>query len=497
MKGSPRAAGLDPRHLVAAALGALFAASLYQVWSLQGRWFAIAILVVFLVSAAIAAIQRLGDFVLVSFLFALPLSGFVKWFLLERFNEDVHSAAPFSGALGLGLSDFMLIGLYLSWFGRVFATREERPPRLEKIDGIVLVLVSATALSVWGAPSPLLGLSALEHLVKHVLVYFYVSRNLQRRHLGWLLGAMAFAIFVESALGIYQNRTGLLQGVALDKGAGGAELNYAYEVPGIEQINRATGTCYDSHSFGLYMCMLLPFAWISALERSGRRWARVGWSALFLTGGAVLALSYSRSAWISFAITLVLGVVVLLSVWREFHALPAVLLGLWVAILAAPLAFATILLRFQTAPGELLSARFEQWEVAWKIFLAHPLFGVGAGNYMTSLATLNLNWALELPVHNVALFLAAEVGLVAVIAFFGLKLAALLRLWKAIRVGGDTVGRIALAVAVGLVAYTIDGLTDPLFREPVVYMMFWVSIGLSVALPRIAREEQRATAALA
>jgi O-antigen ligase len=141
--------------------------------------------------------------------------------------------------------------------------------------------------------------------------------------------------------------------------------------------------------------------------------------------------------------------------------------------------------RFTSAPAEIMTTRFEQWEVAWQIWLDNPFFGFGVGNYMEALAQYNFNWALELPVHNVALWIGAETGLFGLVSFFGVIAAAAARLWRITLAQDRTSALLALALLTALVAYVLDGLTDPLFREPVVFMMFWHIVALSVALTRI------------
>jgi hypothetical protein len=47
------------------------------------------------------------------------------------------------------------------------------------------------------------------------------------------------------------------------------------------------------------------------------------------------------------------------------------------------------------------------------------------------------------------------------------------------------VSNIALIVIAALCMSLLDGLTDPLYREPVVYMMFWLTLGLGTALERL------------
>jgi O-antigen ligase len=272
----------------------------------------------------------------------------------------------------------------------------------------------------------------------------------------------------------------------MDRGAG-VRLDQQYTVPGIEHRNRATGTCYESHTFGLFMAMLAQYPFVMMSSRyHGNRYRLYG-AALFTLATVAILVSFSRSAWISFAIAVLVGWGVHLLVWREREILvPTMFVGV-VALLLSPWALSIVIERFASTGADLLLARFKQFPVAWHIWTDHFVFGYGVGNYMEALKTYNRPGVLNLPVHNVFLWLGAETGVVGVVAFFSIAIGSLVRSWRVLRNHRDPACRVALAVFCGLVAYLFDGLTDPLYREPGIYMLFWSSAALSVALTRMDR----------
>jgi len=335
------------------------------------------------------------------------------------------------------------------------------------------------------------------HLLRHFLFYFYFSRRLHLRHLRWIVVAFALAIAAESILGLFQYKTGMLKGLILDKGADSEKLDYQYEVPGIEDLARATGTSYDSHTFGLFLTMLLPFPLVVLLSNRtfGVR-ARLGSFALLALGGLAVFVSFSRSAWLTCAITC--GLVWLVFIlWREKHI---ILKALFLAILAlAPALKATkfISTRFAYEGHQNLTARYDQFPVAWNMWKDHFFLGQGIGNYMVKLLEYQLPGTLELPVHNVFLWLAADTGLFGALMFYVVIFAAMWKLGLVVRGRREPFDLMALGALAALGAYVIDGLTNPLFRESLVYMMFWLMLALSVALPRIQSETDRQAPAAA
>jgi O-antigen ligase len=477
------------RWWLGAPLGLTLALLLNCLWELDLRWFIVAVSAIGGVALSLIFIRRFSDLLLTLLIFSMPAAGFIKWFVPGGLEIDQIGVYAMSGPLAVGAWDFLLGGLYLNWFARIFVLQNTPLPTPRGVDWVVLMLVAAYGASIWGAPDVALGLFATEFLLKHVLFYFYVSRNLEYRHLSMVLLGLFFAILINTGLAIVQNRTGLLVGLAMDKGAGGEALGLQYQVPGIEDYSRATGTAYDSHSLGLYFCMLLPFPLVLIYMR-GLAWrVRALAATVFVCGLLGLVLTFSRSAWISFAIS-VTGAVLILLRWGERQVLPSLAVLFGVVILTAPWVINDILDRFASAPVEIMSTRFEQYGVALDIWRDHPIFGFGVGNYFEALRAYNFGFALEQPVHNVLLWVAAEAGLFGVLSFFGTIVWVLCRLWWLMHRSGWLARRLALAAAAALVAYLLDGLTDPLFRDPVVYIMFWFVLALGVALPRLACDEQ-------
>lgn len=477
----------------AALLGALFALGVSQLWQAETRWFVVGIVAIALAALAMATAGRYAQWLLPALMFCIPLSSLERWFFFDVVSDDQYGNVVYSGALGLGPVDLAIAGLALSWLVRTLtAPHTGRPAHgagraaaLQPADLPVLLVLAAYLASLWGTLVPALGWFSTLYLAKHLFVYFYVSRHLDERSARWLLRAIYAAIVLEVLLALLQSQFGLLQGLARDKGAGSADRQSQYEVPGIESARRAEGTAYDSHALGLYMAMLLPLPLIRLLD-DARPWKQRLWLLpLVLAALVALVLTYSRSAWLSALIMLLALAGWLLLRWRNRSVLPALAVSALPLLGLAAWAAGKIVERFSSAPAEIMTTRFEQWQVALAIWAEHPLFGVGAGNYVEALRTMNFNSALELPVHNVLLWIGAEQGLFGVLAFFSLVLLALARLLRCARRPGPLPAQLALAFAAALLAYLLDGLTNPLYREPVVFMMLWHVLAASVALPRL------------
>ena len=490
MKPMSRWVGHVVRWPGSAALGCILSLALYQVWQLSPRWSAIVIIAAAAVAISMCLVQVFSDLLLVASLFCLPIASFVKWFAPSGYALEDYPQAVLSGLFNVGVIDFILVGLYVSWFYRIFVTHEEALPRsFNRLDGFVLWLIAAHVLATFGSVAPGLGFSATAFHIKYALLYFYLSRHLEERHLPWLIGALMFTIVVESALGSYQFATGRLVGLSLDKGHGSSEtLNTLVTVPGQGSYHRATGTLTEPHVFGEFVEMLLPFFGVLFLMPRLRPWLRV--LSLVAAGGSALMIlfSLSRGAYIGAGVSLALGAVLIPALWRERQVVPALAILALLTALAAPF-IANLVVDRLTRSLDTLTGRYPVYSAAFRVFTDYPLFGVGPGNWQYAYPHYDQQWLIldsySNLIHNDVLLTAAELGLFGLIAYLSIILSAMLRFFALARQRRDIAGRLALAALMALTAAEVNNQVDPGIHEPSVALLLWIVISLSVALPRL------------
>lgn len=463
-----------------ALLGCALSVALYHVWQIEARWGFVVVVAIAAVAVSMCLVRIFSKFLLVVLLFSLPFVALgSKWLALS----DVKW---YAGFFGVSLIDFILIGLYMSWFYRVFVTREQSPQGFNRLDFFVLWYIVAHLVATIGCADARLGFGATEYLGKYVLFYFYLSRHLDERYLLWMLAALAFTIALEAAIATLQFTTGGLLGLALQKGADvGTSSNPQYDVPGTEGYNRAIGTTTDSHTLGHLLGLILPFPAVLSLTPGLRPGLRLG--AVALVGAALLAIlfSLSRSAWLAVAIALPIGIVLMIVFWRERHMVPAIAVAAVLVVLFAPLVGAYVYERFAGSPVDTLLVRFNMFYVAWRALLEHPLFGIGPGNWYAVFDRYDYLWQPVEQIHNVVLTTAVELGVFGLAAYFGMMGTVMLRFFGLARRRRDITGRLALAGLIAMMVTLLDGMADPFFREPIVFMMFWILVVLAVALPRL------------
>ena len=106
--------------LLVVVVGGLLSLSLYLVWKLETRWFYVSVAGLAMVCVSLLFVRRFGDFLLVTFLFLVPLSAFQKWLFLDHFPDHIRNDAAYSGAANIGMMVFLLAGFYAHWFLQVF-----------------------------------------------------------------------------------------------------------------------------------------------------------------------------------------------------------------------------------------------------------------------------------------------------------------------------------------------------------------------------------------
>ena len=201
-------------------------------------------------------------------------------------------------------------------------------------------------------------------------------------------------------------------------------------------------------------------------------------------GGAVGLMGILVFAWLSSGRktrNALLGVCLLVTVW-----------------LAAPQSFRA---RMKTLPTGAyrtdagVQARFDAWRVATRMFLEHPLTGVGAGNFHSS------RWARyrtredpsAMTAHSIYFLLAAELGVSGIAAFLFLIAAVFLtnrrtriRLARDRSREGVSCIRLAYALDASLIGYLVSGAFITVLTYPYPYLI----AGLAVALSHMASRSQ-------
>jgi putative inorganic carbon (HCO3(-)) transporter len=255
---------------------------------------------------------------------------------------------------------------------------------------------------------------------------------------------------------------------------------------------RVFGTFECVIVFSAYLGLSIPFfPWIKSYWFAGK-YGLAKTVAMFFTIFLTLILTFSRSGYLSF---IVMGIVfgVLLIKKIRFGKV-AVVVALTTALVGGVIYMRgsvrdTLNTRFNK-PVEEQFDRKPLWRNGIRIFLAKPLFGVGLANYDEGLAKYAGKEALILPAHNNYIQVAAEMGLIGVLAYLSVLLSCI---WYSFKIFVHASDNEIKFLALGFVGMWCWYCTQSMFNTYLFAdkysMMFWLMAGLNAVLYRIFRNE--------
>ena len=462
-------------------LGALFSLLVWKITTFEFRYALALSGGVIIFSIAMMSIAFIDDFLICALVCNIPFSIYGKWL------EAQPLAVPAKG-ISVGLAEMLIVIAYLCWFLKIFVIREEPLPKLAKIDFFIILLLSVQWISLLGAPNKMLAFFDIVYNVKHALIYFYLAHKIKRRHLQWIINFILLAIILQGALAVYERTSGNV-GIGNTKGnISSSVFGTQGEVPGVEDEVRGSGTTLDSHSLGLYLSMVLPIPFVFLLMQYFKPSRKFFLLIVFLLGVSGLIVTFSRSGWLSFALTSLVSTWIIFFSWKHDREFIVVVGLLFILIPLYPKFYSILDKKLMNAPSALVDVRFEMAKTAIDIWSKNPFFGYGPANYLEAITdpeivnTGHYGEMADRPVHNSYLWIAAELGLFGLLAYGGIIAIAMRNCFKLIDNDDGLTRGISLALLAGFFGYLLDGITNMMFREAVPYAQLWLYIALSQVL---------------
>jgi putative inorganic carbon (hco3(-)) transporter len=260
---------------------------------------------------------------------------------------------------------------------------------------------------------------------------------------------------------------------------------------------RATGTIGDPNELAAALLVGLALAAGFALGRG--RWPLLRLGALLAIPlcAAGIFLSLSRGGLIALAAVLVAGTM-LAGRWRLAMTAVLVAVALGGVVYFTQIASLPARERITTSNGG--SGRSDLWTVGLRMVRAHPVSGVGVGNfpvvsrnYVLQPGTLlrsDLIFSSEPKIaHNTYLQIAAETGVPGLLLFLGIVLACLSCTLRAARLWARRHDRVMEALARSLLLALIGMLVADFFISQMYSKLLWVGLALAPAMLAVARDE--------
>jgi len=420
-----------------------------------------------LIAAAVAAALVFGYVVFIDLAAGLAILAFLS------FLDILPASSSLSPSKGVGAL------LALAWIARVVPEWRQRrdffADRPYLVWTMTLFVLWAVVSLTWAAQIGS-GITALTRYVPNILllpIAFSAVRT--KRDMVLVLGAIVAGAAVAAAYAIIQ--------------PAGPE--------GVEAGARATGTIGDPNEFAAVLLVGLAVGTGFVLGR--RPGSAIGLLSLIAVPlcAAGIFLSLSRGGLVAFAIVLLSGTI-FAGRWRAAFSVALALIAIGGMLYFTQFASTSARERITTAGNG--TGRLSLWTVGWRMVEAHPITGVGVGNFQAVSADYALQPG-ELQrgdlifsnapkvTHNTYLELAAEMGFPGALLFIAIVLGGLASALRAAAVWASRGDRRSEALARSVFLGLVGMLAADFFISYMYSKLLWVMIAMGPAMLMLARSE--------
>jgi O-antigen ligase len=328
-----------------------------------------------------------------------------------------------------------------------------------------LLLILAAAISTLVAPSRVAGLGLFRAYFIEPIAFAFVLMH--------AVTTWRRAVLVLSGFGV----AGIVVGIANSVVVIAALRAHTYDV-----IQTPPVVIYTTaNALALFLGPLIAVA-ASLLLHGTDRVVRAGSAAFLLVAVPSMLLSFSRGGYLAMA---AVAVGLALSHRRRIWLLAgAVAAGVLVA--SIPPIFHRISVEFQNVGGTTFfgrAGRLELWSATLQMLRHFPIFGAGLSGFADRVAPY---WNANHPErfidpHNIVLNFWVETGVLGVVAFAWLLVAAFRESWHGWKKSEAEWSPIFLGVLLALVAIVVHGLVDVPYFKNDLSLEFWALVGVVAA----------------
>ncbi len=378
-------------------------------------------------------IGKAEQLILLIFIFLIPFQTRILLYTpFERLNEW--------NAMFFYLTDGLVGLLFISWFSRRFTKPKDGSSSTGSSLGFahlpLLLFLCISTVSLLSAEHKGIGFYQLSKLGEFVFLFLYLTSN---RHLDI---KRISAVFVASA--VLQSLLAIAQFITQSQiGLTHVEAGpLGIDIPGVAKIVvdgmnfiRGYGTFPHPNALAAFLLIGIFYFYLATIIRIHPSYPKqFSWKRLivFVRTTTVLfilllglTITFSRTVLVMTVFGSLLFFILIASregIRRTYGVNLRYLVTLFIiVIIALGTLFAPFLAnRFSIEVGEQAVAyRIDDLSLGLSILNAHPLFGIGVGNYVPRLMEIAPNlqlWRYE-PIHNIYLLIAVETGLLGLATF--------------------------------------------------------------------------------
>ncbi|MBQ2696874.1 MAG: O-antigen ligase family protein [Clostridia bacterium] len=330
----------------------------------------------------------------------------------------------------------------------------------------MLTMCLATLLSFTFAKS----LQILLIYIVFSLFYFvaYQTLDTKKKWKGAIISLVLVAAFV-ALVGIYQNFAGV----------SGAASWVDQEM--FSQIKTRVYSTFDNPNvLGEFLVMMVPLA-LAVLWKSRTDGQKFIYTAIFLALGACMIFTWSRGAWLGVLLATALFLLIADKRWSLLAVVGVLLLPV---ILSSNSAIVSRIVSVGNTQDTSTAYRVSIWQASITMIRDFWLSGIGLGSEAFSMiypryALAGANFALHS--HNLFLQIMVEAGIAGIIAFVLMIIAFVRRSFSRFvyQKRNTYAGAIVLALTAGVLGFLFQGLTDNVWYNYKMVLIFWIVLALA------------------
>jgi len=419
------------------------------------------------------------------FIFFLPLR--------LNFALFYEGPKPYStpvNSLFISAYDILFFLLVIDFFGERRKGHSYKCSLYREIFLPFVLIIALIAVGMIQTPHTLkVKISTLWIMVKSLLVFlFFANLHLPKKTLLTLMIMLTLTVGFQSFLGILQKVTGGLLGLKI---LGETQGGFKTILHGVQPISRVAGTLGHPNRLSAYLGLFLPISGSLLFTTLPRSWKMVVIFPLFIVGILINLLTFSRGGWLSMGIglplmfTICFGLKTRKYLFSLLAVATACIIGFIILISSSDLVRTRIFARDSGAA----KTRIYLLQVAKRVILKNPLFGVGYGNYAFESrkydhTNIAISYRFPFPPHTEFVNIAAESGIPVLVLVLALLFFIIKRCIQTIRGRFDMDARIiAAGIFCGIIGWVLHHFVDFAYILQKVYL--WTIFGVAYCLQNL------------
>jgi len=441
--------------------------------------------------------ERIQSLMIIGLALAIPLNLDVNFF----FQYHIGGAS----SIGITASNLFVMGLYLTYIYQ-YRTRQ-MTPLIQAEPALIwpsLAFMTVGIFSLWNARYQVFVFLEEIRLIGFFLTMVAVMNLRTEKQIHSFVLFLSIAAFMQGSLASIQYLGNTSLGLGIFGETEALTLNIGYS------FSRATGTTGHPNTLGYFLEIALPLMLAMFLVER-RFWFRLWYLACFLIPLSGLVGTLSRGAWLTVPIscTLVFWVLYRRKIFRLGTGVGVSLVG---AVLLVVLFFTypIIMKRFLHDDYQSAATRMPLNYATLSIIRQYPVLGVGLNNFSEVFMNYDTtgysrkftqrvqqgNTIIERPykhvVHNLILWVWAEIGTVGLAVFLWMFIAAYRVARRAFRRSDEWSKGVLTGCIVGFIAHMAHGMVDPGFRITItVSTLIYAMFGLIGAISLMTASRER------